>query len=269
MNALFRSWFYLKPVFFWLIRAQVKSWNKDPIFWLMIYVPIGIVLVLSLFPSLAEVVLTPAHAAEQAPAMPDIKNYDSAAMRQKNASRMDAAEQAARSGKMPSIPNIRTPMHGADIDQIANQYKQKALTQNGEELLIFVSLSMPQDALIKLARQARVIHAVLVMRGVDGGLQKGNWSRAMNALKPLTDTGASIVIHPDYFKQYKVASVPTFVLTSSNPTETCDNATACTQRLQASGDVSLDYVLERWADGKGVLAGLAKAKLTQLEQPAK
>lgn len=270
MISLFKSWFYLKPVLLWLMRAQIKSWKKDPIFWLMIYVPIAMVLILYLFPSLAEIVLPPsAHAAEQAPVMPDIRNFDSQGLRLRNNSRMDAAEQAALSGRMPRIPNIQNPQKGVDIAQIANQYHHKALSPNSDDLLIFVSLSMPQDALLKLARQARDTRAVMVMRGIQGGLQKGSWIKAMNAIKPITDTGASLIIHPDFYKKYHVTQVPTFILTSNQSVESCDKTSACAQKLLATGDVSLDYVLEHWADGKGALAELAREKLSLLEQSRK
>jgi conjugal transfer pilus assembly protein TrbC len=262
MITLYNLWFYIKPAALRLAGAHKRSWKKDPIFWLMIYVPVVFVTVT--FLSQKEL-----YAAEKAPELPNLQHYDNAEARQKNASRIDAALQAAQSGKMARIPNIRMPLKGVDIGQIANQYSQKALAQKGEDLLIFVSLSMPQEALMRLARQAHAANGVLVMRGIDGGLQKGNWPRAMNLLKPLSDTGASIIIHPDYFRQYKVSTVPTFVLTASQAMDSCEVSTECIQKLQASGDVSLDYVLARWENGKGTLAHLAKAKLTLLEPTQK
>ena len=187
-----------------------------------------------------------ANAEDKLPSIPNIKNYDSAEIRQKNETRLENADRAARGGQVSKIPNIKMPSSGVDIGQIASHYSENPLPKNEENLMIFISLSMPKEALVKLAKQAQATNALLVMRGVEGGIAKGNWPRAMAALKPISDTGAAVVIHPDYFKQYQVKQVPTFVLVSNKQRlmESCDSSASCDLKLQASGDVSLDYVLE-------------------------
>lgn len=203
---------------------------------------------------------------DKAVAIPDIQNYDSEQIRQKNDAKLDDAEKAARKGFLPKVPNVKMPASGIDIGQIANRYQEKQIASRNENLLIFVSLSMPKEALIRLSRQAQSTNAVLVMRGLEGGLSKGSWANAMASLKPITETGASVIIHPEYFKQYGVKQVPTFVLVSDETAiDSCDNTKSCDAKLQSSGDVSLDYVLTRWADGSGPLAKVAKNKLAMLE----
>lgn len=244
-----------------LVNRLLGRFKHDPIFWLMIALPLLItVATFIFFPSEAK-------AEEKLPSIPNIKNYDSPEIRQKNDVRLENADRAARSGQISKIPNIKMPSSGVDIGQIASRYRENPLPKNEENLMIFISLSMPKEALVKLAKQAQATNALLVMRGVEGGISKGNWPRAMAALKPISDTGAAVVIHPDYFKQYQVKQVPTFVLVSNKQSlmASCDSSASCDLKLQASGDVSLDYVLELWADSKSPLANIAKNKLAILE----
>jgi type-F conjugative transfer system pilin assembly protein TrbC len=208
------------------------------------------------------------YAADKLPALPEIKGYgDDAAARQKSGQALDAASQTAKHGSLRAFPNIKVPSSGVDIGQIAARYNQKAHKPEDENLMIFVTLGMPDKALLNLARQAALTRAVLVLRGVEGGLAKGNWTRAMEALKPIAETGASIIIHPELFRAYKVVQAPTFVLATGQQGEACLNElkNECSQSLRATGDVSLDYVLERWANGSGSLAQEARSRLAMLE----
>lgn len=208
------------------------------------------------------------YAADKHLALPEINGYgDDAVARHKSSQAIDAASQAARNGAVRAFPKIKVPSSGVDIGQIAARYNQTEQKQEDDNLMIFVTLGMPGKALINLARQAARTRAVLVLRGVEGGLAKGNWPRAMEALKPIAETGASIIIHPDLFRAYKVVQAPTFVLTTGQQGEACLNERRkeCSQSLRATGDVSLDYVLERWAEGNSTLASEARSRLTLLE----
>lgn len=213
------------------------------------------------------VVTTAGHSADKPPPLPEIKGYgDDAAARQKSSQALDAASNAARNGAVRAFPDIKVPASGVDIGQIAARYSQNRQKPEDENLMIFVTLGMPDKALLNLARQAARTRAVLVLRGVDGGLAKGNWPRAMDALKPIAETGASIIIHPDLFRAYKVVQAPTFVLTTDRQGDAClsDQRKECSQSLRATGDVSLDYVLERWSEGNSPLAGEARSRLDML-----
>lgn len=221
-----------------------------------------------LIPALFCACVSIGYAADKPPALPDIKGFgDDAAARLKSGQALDAASQAARNGAVRALPNIKSAVSGVDIGKIAGQFHQNAIKPNDENLMIFVTLGMPDKALLNLARQAVRARAVLVLRGVQGGLDKGNWKRAMEALKPITETGASIIIHPDLFRAYKVVQAPTFVLTTDRQGEACvsDQKKECSQSLRATGDVSLDYVLERWSEGNNPLASEARERLTLLD----
>jgi conjugal transfer pilus assembly protein TrbC len=205
-------------------------------------------------------------AAADIPAMPDTGDYASQAARQKSAAALDSAAQAARGGALPSMPNVRLPRElGVDIDQIASRYKAMGrVDKQDEDLMVFVSASMPMASLVKLGKQARLAGAVLVLRGIEGGLSHGAWKQAMDRLKPVVETGAAIQIHPDLYRIYRVTQVPTFVLAEPETTECAMDATRCHAMLRATGDVSLGYVLDRWADTDGPLADKARARLKRM-----
>lgn len=188
--------------------------------------------------------------------------------RERSKQALDAAEQAARSGAVRAMPNIGTMPRGEiDVGKIAEQYRQLGAKPAGDEgLMIFVSHSMPKATLVKLARQARRAGAVMVFRGVPGDLTSKTWLESMAAMQPLVDTGAAVQIHPDLFKEYDVRRVPTFVIVDGSGSGSgCSEKFGCTGRLVAVGDVSLDYVLERWAVGRSALARKAQIALDRME----
>lgn len=206
-----------------------------------------------------------AHADSTAAAMPDVQNYYTGTARAKSAGAIDSAVRAAKSGAFGQMPNIPTPTAGIDIDRIASQYREMnhPTLPADENLLIFVSTSIPMQTLVKLGQQAKQAGAVLVLRGLPGGLASG-WTHAMAQLKPLAATGARVEINPDLFRLYSVTQVPTFMIAKLDRSRCATDSTGCAANLRLSGDVSLDYVLEKWADGSGSLAKVAQSHLNQL-----
>ena len=202
------------------------------------------------------------------PVMPDLSGYYGAAARAKTGAALDAASETAKSGMVGRMPNLPVPTAGIDVDQIASRYRDlgKRIQPSDESLLIFVSTSMPMATLIKLGNQAKRAGAVLVLRGVPGGLSApGAWTRAMAQLKPVAATGARVQINPDLFRLYTVNVVPTFVLTRLDTSQCATDSAGCQAMLRAVGDVSLDYVLEKWTDGTGELADQARLRLKHMK----
>lgn len=203
--------------------------------------------------------------AGQPPAMPDVGDYKSEALRQKSSSKIEAGTEASKAGAVRALPEITfKKSQGVDIDQIASRYRQMGKKNHDESLLIFVSTSMPMASLVRLGRQAHEAGAVMVLRGMPGGVSKGSWGKGMTQLKPVIETGASIQIHPDMFRLYGVKQVPTFVMAKAEQSECVLDSTRCQSFLKASGDVSLDYVLDRWADGTGDLAEKSRSRLDRI-----
>lgn len=183
-------------------------------------------------------------------------------MRDRSRQALDSALEASRAGPVRAMPDIKTPAatRSVDVQKIAEQYRRMEASKTAEGLLIFVSHSMPKAALMRLARDAKRARAVLVFRGIKGNLSSQGWLKSMEAMRPLTDTGAAVQIHPDLFKEFGVKSVPTFVLTQSGK-NTCDTASACKDTLVAVGDASLGFVLDRWSDAGGALGKMARDRL--------
>lgn len=176
---------------------------------------------------------------------------------------------------LPGAPAPRTaPKLPLDLSQsadpaaIAARYRQiqPAAGAADHELLVFVSTSMPQATLVRLGEQTRAAGGILVLRGIKGGLQQKNALSTMTtALQPVAATGVDIQIHPELFSRYGVTRVPTFVLArqvTDCGTDSCD-----ARRVALAGDVSLDFVLERFsASPDRELAQLARTRLGRLEQ---
>lgn len=136
----------------------------------------------------------------------------------------------------------------ADLESIARGFQAgtqrlAGSLQREPQLLVFVSLSMPEATLDRLVEQSAHAGAGLVLRG----LAEGSLTRTVARLQRLIGQRAtSIQIDPQAFDRFGVRQVPTFVLTKPNAeangcaTGLCDSGQ---RHVMASGDVSLDYAL--------------------------
>ena len=97
-----------------------------------------------------------------------------------------------------------------------------------DQLLVFVSFSMPEASLKSLARDAEQHNAVLVMRG----LYEDSFVKTANKLK---DLGIGVDINPELFETYQVTAVPMFVSVKSGQPLWC-----------LKGNVTLGFVLKRF-----------------------
>jgi conjugal transfer pilus assembly protein TrbC len=184
------------------------------------------------------------------------------------------AAKARRPGDGGPTPNGTTPIGGriaidrvSDIDPlaIAERYGTAVGRSNKEEeqkdLLVFVSLSMPMATLERLANQVRRVGGALVFRGVKGGLRNKGYRAMMDELKPLAETGVSMLIDPEAFRRYGVEAVPTFVVSGRAG---CGSTACPNDALAVVGDVSLDYALEHIAGGRTDAERLATRLLRQV-----
>lgn len=163
-----------------------------------------------------------------------------------------------------SIPRVDIPSAGADPLAIAERYRKTQGTlrdgDTGPDMLVFVSFSMPDASLKRLATDAAKANAVLVFRGPkDGSLKK-----TFQAFEPLAKLGASAIIHPEAFVRNRVDAVPVYVL-GTVAGEGCDATSAsCREGLRLAGDASLEYILERMAQASQPLASEAERRLARL-----
>ena len=103
------------------------------------------------------------------------------------------AIQPKESGK-----TCRTSKMGSDVP--------KARYQGDSGLYIFVSLSLPDETLKTLSRQAKVLGGNLVIQGLVNNSFKETQKR-------LRQLGIPIDIDPTLFERFEVKRIPTFVLT--------------------------------------------------------
>lgn len=104
------------------------------------------------------------------------------------------------------------------------------LSEKKDQLLVFVSFSMPEASLKSLAQDAEKYNAVLVMRG----LYEDSFVKTANKLK---DLGIGVDINPELFETHKVTAVPTFVALISDRPLWC-----------LKGNVTLDFVMKTFKD---------------------
>lgn len=155
-----------------------------------------------------------------------------------------------------------------DPAQLAKQYGQIQGAQSEDErtnLIVFVSLTMPEEALKKIGEDTRRAGGVIVLRGMKYGLQPGTWLKSLEALKPLANTGANIQVNPELFQQFSIKAVPTFVV-SANPVgdKGCGDGSCAAGIASIVGDVSLEYALEKIAERPDAVGRIARQKFTKL-----
>lgn len=181
---------------------------------------------------------------------------------------VDKAQMQAQPAKINIAPS-KTGAGVIDPEAIARQYSQirsgptDSRDADTNELMVFVSLSMPTGSLERVARDSRKAGASLIMRGVSKGVGPGRWVHSMAALEPLTKNGGEVSLHPDLFERFGIRRVPAIVV-AADPSAGCTDD-ACRAFAVIYGDVSLAYALERLADRKDVIGSISRQRLSKLE----
>jgi conjugal transfer pilus assembly protein TrbC len=159
---------------------------------------------------------------------------------------------------IPRIESVPKPAASApDIGMLAEKYKtlgRVAVQGNrAPDLLVMVSLSMPKEALTRLADQAERAGATLVFRG----LKDDSMTKMGEEIKAIVgDRNVAAVVHPPAFQQFSVTRVPVVVIARPDAGSVLDSGCSKVDTfVKVSGDVSLDYALEyierrspAWAD---------------------
>ncbi len=190
---------------------------------------------------------------------------------------MSAAQQRAQSvlQAMPDpalgtmqVPDLRarSPQPMPDPATLAQRYQSRqapAPTERVYPVMVFASLSMPEATLKRIGEQARRAGAAVIFRGLRYGMGQGNWKRSVEAMKPVADTGAVVLIDPRQFERFDIRTVPAVVV-SLNALEDCAEGACADRSARVDGDVSLDYALERVAARKDGVGRVARQTLAQL-----
>ena len=133
--------------------------------------------------------------------------------------------------------------------------------------IAFASLSMPPAALRAMADDVGRAGGVVVLRGLPGGSAK---TLTAALAKVAADGGKldAVGIDPRLFRAFGVEAVPTYVVSSSD-FDLCDGFECRTQvppHDRMSGNVSVSYALETFAQGGGPGALLASQHLARLQR---
>jgi hypothetical protein len=97
----------------------------------------------------------------------------------------EALDRAGREAPKPGEVKIDVPPampanRLVDLEALARQFNggRPAVQKTGSDLMVFVSLSMPEHVIKALARQAKEAGAVMVLRGLKGGSWQETWKSA-------------------------------------------------------------------------------------------
>jgi len=165
---------------------------------------------------------------------------------------LPGAPKAGQVSGAPRLDRLPQPMQGRPVDvaSIARGFEAGGISaagrvlEQGPQLLVFVSLAMPEGALRKLIEQAERTRAVLVLRGLkDGSMVK----TALAVRQLLGERKAALQIDPQGFDRFGVNQVPTFVLLrDGTQAQRCAEASCVPASSYATlaGDVTIEYALE-------------------------
>lgn len=143
-----------------------------------------------------------------------------------------------------------------------------------DAVLVFVSFSMPDNVLSALAKQARIVGATLVLRG----MKSGSLHQTKDAALAVNRAGAAWQINPGLFESFGVKSVPTFVVTGNKevldhgcPLDAADSCSLSGSYTSVSGDLSIELALQtiRLRTDIPYVRNLADDRLTRLKADRK
>jgi conjugal transfer pilus assembly protein TrbC len=152
-----------------------------------------------------------------------------------------------------------------DLEAMVKGIGAKDEAGEAPQLIVFVSLSMPPESLKPLLHDVSRAGGVAVFQGFPGNSVK---AFTAGLAKVLDDKAGyrAIGIDPRLFRAFHVTSVPAIVAVSSD-FDVCDGFN-CTTQVPAydriSGNVTLKYALETFADGHGPGAAVATQALKHL-----
>ncbi|WP_172600140.1 type-F conjugative transfer system pilin assembly protein TrbC [Sulfuricystis multivorans] len=178
-----------------------------------------------------------------------------------------AALQQYGSPSVPKVDSLPKPAAPApDIASIAQKYQQLGVAKPNQgdktDLMVFVSLSMPKEALVRTAEQAERAGATMVFRGLKGDSMM---KMGEEVQKIIGGRNVSVAVHPPAFQQFNVTRVPAVVLAKAEAANVMENGCAQADTfVKVSGDVSLDYALDYIERKSPAWAAVARTYRSQI-----
>ncbi len=155
-----------------------------------------------------------------------------------------------------------------DFDEVIKGASAQLKAERGAPMLmVFASLSMPPKSLKALIEDTAKSGGVVLFRGFPGNDMKQFATRLGRVIDDKMLFG-NVGIDPRLFRAYGVQAVPTYVVSSSD-FDVCDglDCTTVTPPFDTVvGNVSLDYALSTFVEGRGPGAAVASTALAQLRR---
>lgn len=127
-----------------------------------------------------------------------------------------------------------------DSISASSKIQESQNRERDENILIFVSLSMPETELKSLLLEAQRANAAIVLRGVFG-----DWTKTLKKVKDIAGENGGILIDPNLFRRFQIQSVPSFVLPKESLERCTGTICPAIKYVTAKGSVSLRYFLEQ------------------------
>lgn len=142
--------------------------------------------------------------------------------------------------------------------------KTESNTKKMSSILIFVSFSMPTQSLEAYLRDAKKIHASVVIRGlVDNSFQK-TYLRIADLIK--TSGGDGVELNPIWFKRFGIQVVPAVVVVPErSPCFKNDICKKDTDFDMMTGDITLSSALKMIRDSGNLTSDIAQTALSKIQ----
>lgn len=158
------------------------------------------------------------------------------------------------------------PKAVVDLEAMVKGIGAKDEAGEAPQLIVFVSLSMPPESLKPLLKDVNRAGGAAVFQGFPNNSVKAFTAGLAKVLDD-KDTHRAIGIDPRLFRAFNVQTVPQIVAVSSD-FDVCDGfncATKVPTHDRIMGNVTLQYALETFADGRGPGASVAAVALRRLK----
>lgn len=158
----------------------------------------------------------------------------------------EISERMTQQNRDPALVsnNFPKPATSANPADLARQFSQSSMPtkQPATELMIFVSFSMPREALLRIVDQSEKSGALLIFRGFKGDKLT---EMAHHIASLIGKHRVEALVHPPAFSQFKITQVPALVIAQADANVQMTGGCAQADRyVKVTGDVSQDYALD-------------------------
>ena len=199
-----------------------------------------------------------------------IAHLQSEAAKQSEAAAAAAMQASANLERLGGtrLPAGATGAGAVDFDEVIKGASAQLKAERGAPMLmVFASLSMPPKSLKALIEDTAKSGGVVLFRGFPDNNMKTFATKLGRVIDDKMLFG-NVGIDPRLFRAYGVQAVPTYVVSSSD-FDVCDGldcATITPPFDRMVGNVTLDYALFTFVEGRGPGAAVAGTALAQLRR---